>query len=383
MNVLIDNAGFINKGAELMLYSVMEQMLALYGKNTSFVVRRNIPENKKGEVYAYIDQKRQNLIPTKCIPAYLTKKVFGYVAPKDINLLLDAGGYWLGDAWVYKYTDNYKKSYLNYYSRLISYGVKMVMLPQAFGPFENEISRRFIKSIFPFFQLIFARDRSSYQHLTKAVGTHPNIKIAPDFTNIFNPEVSVIFEAKFSRFRNQICIIPNLKMLTHTNDSYANKYLDFLKNLVKEFLKLNSDFYFLIHEEQDDKQIVLELEKEFDQHFNIIEGLRADELKWLIGTSKTCITSRFHGLVSALSQGVPAFCTSWSHKYLELLNEYGFTEGLISLTNDIEADISKIINLCTNLQQERVYREKLEHISIIEKNKTFAMWEDIKLNLRR
>ncbi len=41
------------------------------------------------------------------------------------------------------------------------------------------------------------------------------------------------------------------------------------------------------------------------------------------------IGSRFHALVGALCQGVPVIATSWSHKYEELLGEYGVPELLL------------------------------------------------------
>ena len=81
-------------------------------------------------------------------------------------------------------------------------------------------------------------------------------------------------------------------------------------------------------------------------------------------------------MVSALSQGVPALCTGWSHKYKELFQAYGFPEGILLVNDRLEVVYSKIDMLISDDQRERV-KEKIIDAAKLQKQEVLCMWDDI------
>jgi colanic acid/amylovoran biosynthesis protein len=69
-----------------------------------------------------------------------------------------------------------------------------------------------------------------------------------------------------------------------------------------------------------------------------VVGRSPGELKFLIGQSALCVTGRFHAMVAALASGVPVLVTSWSHKYAEVLAQFG-QEHCSVAAEDISAPV--------------------------------------------
>ena len=324
--------GFPNKGAELMLYAIVDQLKKQYGDDIAICCQ---PWQSHIDGYRILGHKNILQLGSltfkgldvsflfNCLPLKLLK-TFGIVRPKDIDLVLDASGLRYSDSWGI----NAAKKSLKKYKKLAKKGKNFILMPQAFGPFENKELAKVIQEIVGLSSLCFPRDNVSYKNIIKICGESDKIIQFPDFTNLATPESNF----QTDHLQNVVMIIPNQRMLDKTESSVSNNYYNFLLNAGKYLLKKGENLVILNHEGSEDFNICKQLSSdlggvEIFNHWNPLA------IKAAIGRVKLLISSRFHGCVSGLSQGVPVIATSWNHKYEMLLKEYNLGGNIISLKN--------------------------------------------------
>lgn len=79
----------------------------------------------------------------------------------------------------------------------------------------------------------------------------------------------------------------------------------------------------------------------------IDEDLSAGELRRLIGMGEVLVTSRFHAMISGLSTCTPTVVVGWSHKYREVLDDFGLAEfGMDSATLSTPTEIVSKVQIC-------------------------------------
>ena len=99
------------------------------------------------------------------------------------------------------------------------------------------------------------------------------------------------------------------------------------------------------------------------------------EIKRFIGESHLVIGSRFHALASALSQGVPALATSWSHKYEALFEDYGQEHCIVPVDGDI-GQVQGLLGNLTGSERTEVVALIREKAQALEQ-RTRAMWREV------
>ncbi len=357
-----------NKGAYLMLESIKNQL-----KDNDLCIEQDIEIDYKSISQMGLFQKinlKSRLIPYNFLfhkLSYSIKKKYGIFTNKDIDLIIDASGFAYADFWgskVVEYklgdfiNDKYKKD------------TKLILLPQAFGPFNDIHLKNTFQKIVEKATLIFARDIKSYNYLIDAYGVRDNIKLFPDFTNILDVGEAI----KYSE--GNICIIPNSKMLVGGENDKKN-YYDFLIKIIEKF---NKNVYFLIHEGIDDIKIANEVNELLETKIPIVIEDSPIVIKRRIKSSKFVVTSRYHGLISALSQGIPCLTTSWSHKYLMVLEDYNLKDCLIDINNVNWNNVDDFIQLHLYNSENFINNQK-KYIDE-EKSKTIEMWGIIKQYLK-
>lgn len=375
MYVEVRKAGFVNKGAELMLRAVLQQVQERHPQARMVMEpgrdRSPYPYRQRAELGLY--QKAwlwRKGIPfgdmASLLPGRL-REMYGVVLDKDINVVLDAAGFAYTDQWGPELSEELARSSARWKNR----GAKVILLPQAFGPFRDGKSKEAVKRFVDNADLIYAREKVSYEYLTDIVGKVEHIKQCPDFTNLIKGQCPDYFD----RDTHQICIVPNFRMMDKTTEAVAKGYIPFLERVTRSLLKRDAKPFLLVHEGADD----LRLAEQVSRSVGGVPILRESDplaIKGILGACKGTVGSRFHGLVSALSQGVPSLATGWSHKYQMLFADYGFEEGVldINLTDD---QLEQALEYLTDPSLSAELSSRLMMRSNVLKQKSRAMWDEV------
>lgn len=354
---------FVNKGAELMLHAIMQKVKENVPDPT-FVMEltQRVPAEKLSEHNIYV---KKSGAKAKFIPGFIRKKL-RFILDKEINVVLDASGFAFGDQWGAKKADKRIGSISTWREE----GKKVILLPQAFGPFNDHALKLVMKKMIANADLIFAREKQSYEYIRR-ISEKNNIIQAPDFTNLLKGKVPENFDAT----DRQVAIIPNYKMIEMKGDE-DNLYTNFLLVAINKINTLGLKPYFLIHEGERDIQIAKKVNSLLEKPLEIIINPDPAIIKGIISTAFFIVCSRFHGVVSALSQSVPCISTSWSHKYEMLHQEYDFEDGLLKNIGDQEAIEQKITKL-SDPETNKTISEKLSRHSSKQKERSAEMWQTL------
>jgi colanic acid/amylovoran biosynthesis protein len=376
MAMIIELRGveFHNKGAELMLHAIVEKIKSKF-PDAMFVMEKSTsaPMSKQKEFGIFTKTNiRVFKIPIKYIFALIPKPIRlrnNYVTEGEINIVIDGSGFAFGDQWGawkagYRLSDHiikWKKA-----------GKTVIMMPQAFGPFTDQALKTKMQTIIKYSDLIFARDRKSYDYMIEIDPKATNIQLRPDFTNLIRGPIP----SSFNKETCEVAIIPNNKMIETASDAGGVAYVNLLRKMVKLIQDKGYKPFFLIHEGKKDLALALKTNESISDPVPVVIEDNPLYVKGIIGASKAVITSRFHGLVSCLSQAIPCLATGWSHKYAMLLEDYSYGEALI----DVDCDNSTLLRKIESVLDESSRRsiiEKLKKNSIDQKKLSEATWEEI------
>lgn len=363
MIIEVKGVQFVNKGAELMLIAILQQLKkSLPQASFALAPGPNSPYTQRVKTGAL--QKvtlRKNRLDLNCISYYLPRRFrlwlrekWGLVTESDIDVILDASGFAYGDQWGHMLVLHMSKEVVRFHKK----GKKYIFLPQAFGPFtrHNDIER--LRKALPLVTKAFAREKDSFNNLIGLVGEIPQIAIAPDFTNLIEVE-----KQQFENVSNRVLLIPNVNMLSNKshNPAWEKAYIPLLVLAMDIIREEGFEPVLLNHEGAKDEDLCKELIEQSEPPVTLLSSNNALEIKAIIGSAKAVICSRFHGCVSALSQDVPCLGTSWSHKYECLFEEYGLSENLLQPTEskmDLTNKIHALLNCTPELSNEEIPRQK-------------------------
>lgn len=346
--ILITGAGFVNKGAEAMLLTLVD---AIRARNAQQPIAVSVHPEYESLVREYgLEPVATQINPD--IVAKLKSKVCRFNLYRKCAAVLDIGGYQFADKWGPEkakriFAQSKKWKLLN---------VPTYYLPQAWGPFSDPKFTEIIPKIIDEAAMCFVRDNISRECLAN---------LGPEVADKcrFSHDIAWLFKGGDQDWAKQylaqnnitcsdgkilVCITPNMRMYEKYNcQDSENPYLNYLDKLIKYLAEFgNIQVVLMGHElklhkadKPDDRylcQYLYEKNAGLDDIYCLTDYLTAAQVKAILGCCDLLISSRYHALIAALSQGIPSIALGWSHKYDELMKSVGMGDYILHLQNDFD-----------------------------------------------
>ena len=266
------------------------------------------------------------------------------------------------------------------------FSIPFYIFPQSLGPFDFKIYERIflyplLKLYLKYPQVIFCREKDSYRHVRRF--TKGNIKISYDVVlqHKLNTHTNIVQnDLKFKKIDiepNSVGIVPNARVLVRSNKDY----IDLLyQSIIKTLLNSNKNVYIMYHSFQD-LPYCLSLKNLFPENENvevISEELNSIELENVTKQFEFVITSRYHSVIQAYKNGVPAVVIGWAGKYFDLLTQFKQIQYYFDIreTPSLEEVIQKVSQLMVDCKTESdKIQNKMEEI--IKLDSPFNIFADL------
>lgn len=316
MKVDIRGVNTHNKGAHLMLIAVAKALgdvdLATSPNGSSFKDRASLGLE---QTFILNQAARASAHAGSLIPGGV-KRSFGVVSASDLDGVLDAAGF--------AYSDSFGIERSKREAKLARYldrrGVPRVFLPQAFGPFNDGTKAEWSRRLLEPAKVVFARDRRSLAYL-KDLSPDISAQIAPDFT-VGLPVSSAPRPIEGDYF----AVVPNAKVVSHS-DADESLYVDQLVGAAQIASASGLEPVVVVHEFSDRALAGMVQSQTGARVFEHSDPL---VLKRALSDARLVLASRFHAVVSSLSSETPVVAFGWSHKYEELMADFGVPEFFVS-----------------------------------------------------
>jgi polysaccharide pyruvyl transferase WcaK-like protein len=218
-------------------------------------------------------------------------------------------------------------------------GRPVVKCSQAMGPFRTPVNRWLAKAVLPRLAAVCPRGDATERHLREQLGLD-NLVPAADlaFTMRVPDDVR-------ERMRSRLAAVPGPYLVVSPSqvvDTYCTRHGIDYPAIMAEFIATAAErtghtVVMIAHSAQPDAGVNhmndLPLCREIygrlgttDRVVFFDEDLLPTELRAVISSGALLVTSRFHAMISALTERTPLLVIGWSHKYAEVLTPFGLAD---------------------------------------------------------
>jgi colanic acid/amylovoran biosynthesis protein len=241
------------------------------------------------------------------------------------DAFVDVSGYALGSQWGFIGS----LGYLLNIRLAKKFGKPIYILSQSIGPFDYPWYQKIL--LFPLLKyylrypvLICAREQSSFS----AVKRFSRKNLIRDYDIVLKKRGEMNVNNIFHRYegfdshidsnQDTIAVVPNKKILTWNK---ANDVYSLYSNLISKALTLNKSVS-LVSYSDEDLYICQRIKNYYQNNDRVVlleKNYDAIALEKLLSKMPFIVASRYHAIIHAYRNGVPAIVIGWSQKYRELM----------------------------------------------------------------
>lgn len=365
-NIIIVGGQLFNKGAQAMTFTVVDQLKKKFpDKNIYLFSEVDFDRDEEEKIKYNFEILPWN--PLKFLAfqgKYFGKKSNYYLRPiideviKDAYFFVDISGYALSSQ--FSFQSNI--SHLLNIATAKKHSIPYYIFPQSIGPFSYPLKLNVLLSPLLYIYLkypkkIFAREKegvNSVRKFTKNVEKNYDIVLQNknyDISNIYKENIQL---RNIKIKPNSVGIIPNLKVIER---SFSNDIYSIYVQLINTLVDAEKNVYIVRHS-YEDLDICEKIKSFFlnNKKVKIISAdLNAFELENVITKFEFVIASRYHSVIHAYKNGVPALVIGWATKYLELLESFDQFDYFFDIRKkiDVETMRNKLKEMMHNYIFER------------------------------
>ena len=385
-NIIIIGGSLANKGAQAMTFTVVDQMSRRFPNKKFYLFSIFESETNQSYKYKFTIKAWTNwhrILLSSVLHKYFLKtfkrKLFDTKLENIVEnaaLIIDISGY--------RFSSQFDQNYWIFYILDIIIAKKQkipyLIFPQSIGPFNFSFKNRIFfyplaKYYLKYPKVIFSREYDGLRYLNQ----FKNINIKKTFdiviqnegynlSNIYREEIKI---KDYNILPNSVCIIPN-RMVNErikTEEIYS-----IYSYILKKLMNANKNVYILRHSNGDIEicEKIKNLLTNNERIYLISDDLNVIEIENLIKKFDFVIASRYHSIIHAYKNGVPAIVIGWAIKYYELLDYFKQADYYYDIRDLINIEIieKSLEKMLLNFQHEKE-KIKSRFESILKKRNCF------------
>ena len=255
--------------------------------------------------------------------------------------------------------------------------VKLIMLPQTYGPFKSRFSQIVARYLLKKAAAIYSRDKSGVKYVKELLGDENyNVQFSPDVAFVLEPEpLNDPLITKLQQAYDKTIVGINISGLLYgnypikTRFNIENNYPELLKKIIELFLAkpdvvivlVPHVFVNLSHVESDMaacNDIYQQLKDTYPDRILIVENkLDHRQIKYVIGHCDFFMGSRMHSCIAAISQHIPTMGIAYSDKFTGVFESAGIDNFVTDLRTETTQQI--LDSLQESFNKRTITAEKL------------------------